>query len=162
VATLEQVFSEHASFVWRVVGAMGIGNPDREDVVQEIFLVVRKLLPTYEERGAMRPWLSAIARRVVGDHRGRAYERREIAHAAPPVDATNPTGRLEARSSLKRVEQALERLGADQREVFMLYEVEGLTMPEIAEALGVPLQTCYSRLHAARDRMLAEFRADSP
>jgi RNA polymerase sigma-70 factor, ECF subfamily len=158
---LEQIFSEHVSFVWRTLRGMGVGEADREDMAQEVFLVVRRQLPAYEERGAMRSWLVAIARRVVADHRDRAHVRRELPRDTPPEGSTDPTSRLEARSSLERVEAALRQLDHDQRQVFLLYEVEGLTMPEIAEALGVPLQTCYSRLHSARDHVRSLFGGGS-
>ena len=155
--TLEQVFSEHLSFVWRALRAMRVAEADQEDLAQEVFLVVRKQLAGYEERGSMRAWLTAIARRVVADHRNRAHVRRELPRDAPPEGAMDPTARLEARSSLERVDALLDEIGPEQREVFWLYEVEGLTMPEIAEALGAPLQTCYSRLHAAREYVAASF-----
>jgi RNA polymerase sigma-70 factor (ECF subfamily) len=157
VPTLEQVFSEHVSFVWRTLLGMGVSDSDREDLAQEVFLVVRKRLPGYEERGAMRPWLVAIARRVVADHRDRAHVRHEHYREPPPGRAMDPKTRLEARSTLRRVEALLDQIGPEQRQVFLLYEVEGLTMPEIAAALGVPLQTCYSRLHAARERVTSSF-----
>jgi RNA polymerase sigma-70 factor (ECF subfamily) len=157
VPSLERVFSEHVSFVWRTLRAMGVPEADREDVAQEVFLVVRKQLAGYEERGSMRAWLVAIARRVVSDHRNRAHFRHELPRDTLPERGTDPKGKLEARSALERVEAVLSEIAPEQRQVFLLYEVEGLTMPEIAEALGAPLQTCYSRLHAARDRVTASF-----
>jgi RNA polymerase sigma-70 factor (ECF subfamily) len=136
---------------------MGVPESDREDVAQEVFLVVRKQLPSYEERGSIRAWLVAIARRVVADHRNRAHVRHEIPSDVPPERGTDPEGRLEARSALERVEAVLDEIAPEQRQIFLLYEVEGLTMSEIAEALGTPLQTCYSRLHAARDHVTSSF-----
>ena len=155
--TLSQVFSEHASFVWRALRGIGVPESDREDLAQEVFLVVRKQLADYEERGAMRAWLVAITRRVVADYRNRAHVRREQPRDAPPESAMDPRDQLEARSALERVDALLAEIAVEQRQVFVLYEVEGLTMPEIAEALGVPLQTCYSRLHAARDHVVSSF-----
>src|SRR5271163_2739512 len=106
--SLEMVFKEHASFIWRTLRAMGVSNSDQEDLAQEIFLVVRKQLATYEERGTMKAWLVAIARRVVADHRSRAHVRRELPQNALPELATDPKARLEARSALDRVEALLE------------------------------------------------------
>lgn len=155
--SLEQVFTEHVSFVWRALRAMGVAEADREDIAQEVFLVVRRQLPTYEERGTIRAWLVAIARRVVADHRDRAHVRHELPRDAPPDRGQDPRARLEARSALERVEAVLDELAPEPRQIFLLYEVEGLSMPEIADALGVPLQTCYSRLHVARDHVKSAF-----
>jgi RNA polymerase sigma-70 factor (ECF subfamily) len=55
--------------------------------------------------------------------------------------------RLEARSTLGF---ALDKLDDAKRDVFVLYEIEGLTMREVCDVLDCPLQTAYSRLHAAR------------
>jgi RNA polymerase sigma-70 factor (ECF subfamily) len=160
--SLEQVFTEHLSFVWRILRGMGVSEADREDVAQDVFLVVRKQLPRYEERGAMRAWLYGIAYRVASDHRRRARFRHEIPRDTPPEQPVDEQARLEARESLELVEAALDALDPEQRRVFLLYEVEGLTMAEVAQAVKAPLQTCYSRLHAARSRVCAAFATRVP
>jgi RNA polymerase sigma-70 factor, ECF subfamily len=157
--SLEHVFAEHLSFVWRILGGMGVPEADREDVAQEVFLVVRSQLARYEERGSMRSWLYAIANRVASDHRSRARFRCELPCDTPPERAFDEEGRLEARRSLELVQAALAGLDPEPRRVFLLHEVEGLTMAEIAQAVGAPVQTCYSRLHAARSRVCAAFAA---
>jgi len=63
-----------------------------------------------------------------------------------------PDARAEARSALQAL---LDELDDDKRAVLVLYELEGLTMKEVAATVGCPLQTAYSRLHAARDRLTA-------
>jgi len=62
---------------------------------------------------------------------------------------------VEDQQSLRLGYQLLEALPPHEREVFVLYEVEDMTMPEIAQVLGCPLQTGYSRLNRARERILA-------
>jgi RNA polymerase sigma-70 factor (ECF subfamily) len=141
---------------------MGVPEADREDVAQDVFLVVQGQLARYEERGSMRSWLYAIARRVMSDHRNRARFRNELPRDTPPEIAVDDERRLEARSSLGAVEAELDAIDPEARRVFLLYEVEGLTMPEIAAAVGAPLQTCYSRLHAARARVIAALAPPLP
>lgn len=158
MTSLERVITEHGSFVWRILRGLGVPEADREDVAQDVFLVVRRELPNYEERASIRAWLYAIARRVASDHRKRARFRHEFPVDSPPERGMDAEARLEARSSLQSIEALLSRIEPEQRRVFLLYEVEGMTMPEIAEALGAPLQTCYSRLHAARAVVAAHLK----
>lgn len=153
--TSRQVFEEHARYVFRVLRYLGVREADVQDVCQEVFITVHRKIDEFEGRSSVRTWLYRICRNAASDHRRRAYVRREVA-----TDWTDPTrpqgelgvaqteGRVEARSTLARV---LEQLDDAKREVFVLYEIEGMTMQEVCDVLGCPLQTGYSRLRAARD-----------
>ena len=108
----------------------------------------------FEARSSVRTWLYRICQRAASDHRRRAYVRREVAtdvsssDAAPPDRVEDGRGRTEARSTL---EFLLSRLDEPKRLVFVLYEIEGMTMREVCEVVDCQLQTAYSRLHAARE-----------
>jgi RNA polymerase sigma-70 factor (ECF subfamily) len=79
-----------------------------------------------------------------------------VVDAAPEPAAEPPQERAAvARQSLAQLDRILDQLDDAKRAVFVLYEIEQLTMAEVAAAMGCPLQTAYSRLHAAR----AEVRA---
>jgi RNA polymerase sigma-70 factor (ECF subfamily) len=149
-----QVFDENAPFVWRTLRYLGVPESDLADVCQEVFITVHRKLAGFEGRSALRTWLYRICQRAASDFRRRAYVRREIVREdptgrAPP--AVDGVGHLEARNALNF---ALEKLDPTRREVFVLYEIEGLTMKEVAEILECPLQTAYSRLHAARRQLV--------
>ena len=151
------IFDEHAPYVIRTLRHLGISEADVEDVAQEVFVTVHRKLPEFEGRAKLRTWLYAICLRVASDHRRRAYVVRERAMESPPVDSGARTGdepdtSLESRTF---VLQLLGELDEDKRNVLVLYEIEGLTMREVAEVVGCPLQTAYSRLHAARDLLQA-------
>lgn len=151
--SLRTVFDEHARYVIRTLRHFGVREADVEDVAQEVFVAVHRKLPEFEGRSKLRTWLYAICLRVASDHRRRAYVVRERATENPPVDTGERTGD-EADTSLESrafVQQLLGELDDDKRAVLVLYEIEGLTMREVAEVIGCPLQTAYSRLHAARD-----------
>ncbi|HVU00163.1 MAG TPA: RNA polymerase sigma factor [Polyangiaceae bacterium] len=146
-----QVFDEHAPYVFRVLRYMGVREADVPDVCQEVFVTVHRKIDGFEGRSSIRTWLYKICQRAASDHRRRAYVRREVvtdfAEERPrAVESAGP--RVEARSTLLF---ALGALDEDKRDVFVLYEIEGMTMREVAEVLGCPLQTAYSRLHAARE-----------
>jgi RNA polymerase sigma-70 factor (ECF subfamily) len=126
------------------------------DVCQDVFITVHRKLDTFEGRSSLRTWLYKISQRAASDYRRRASVRHEIVtDTASPEFSRTDTGaasRIEARSTLAFV---LDRLDPDKRDVFVLYEIEGLTMREVCEVLGCPLQTAYSRLHAAREVVAA-------
>jgi len=151
--SMRTIFDEHARYVIRTLRHLGVREADVEDVAQEVFVTVHRKLPEFEGRSKLRTWLYAICLRVASDHRRRAYVVRERATDEPPIDTGERTGdeadtNLESRAF---VQELLGELDDDKRAVLVLYEIEGLTMREVAEVIGCPLQTAYSRLHAARD-----------
>ena len=152
VPPLAQIFREHAPFVWRGLRRLGVPECDVEDVCQEVFVVVHRKLGDFEGRSSLRTWIYGICARTASDYRRSGRVRREVVTDAPP-DAPQEGGQHEAlalkqaRATLDRI---LDELDDDKRSVFVLYEIEELTMAEVAEAIGCPLQTAYSRLHAAR------------
>ncbi len=146
------IFHAHAPFVWRVLRRLGVAESDVEDVAQETFLVVHRRLADFEGRSQLRTWIYGICIRVASDHRRRAHVRREQATDRPPerVGSAPQPKELEQRQARALLDAALARLDDDKRAVFVLFEIEEVPMKEVAEALGCPLQTAYSRLHAAR------------
>jgi RNA polymerase sigma-70 factor (ECF subfamily) len=158
--SFREVYRANLGFVWRVVRHLGVPRADAEDVVQETFVVVLKKLGEFEGRSSLRTWIYGIAHRAVSEHRRRAHIRREIPTEAPDpgrVDAAQPelVERERARIQLAAI---LERLDGDKRAAFVFHEIEGMTMSEVAEIVGCPLQTAYSRLHAAREQVSAAAR----
>jgi RNA polymerase sigma-70 factor (ECF subfamily) len=151
VPPFRDVYEHNAPFVWRVLRRLGVQQNDLEDVCQEVFLIVHRKLPEFEHRSALRTWIYGIALRCAADHRKRAFRTREISGdvEGEAIDAAqhDSIAYQQARQILDRI---LERLDEDKRAVFVLYELEELPMDEVAEIIGCPLQTAYSRLHVAR------------
>lgn len=155
--TLREVFDEHAGYLFRTFRHLGVPESDIEDLCQEVFVVVHRKLGEFEGRSSLKTWLYGICLRVASDHRRRAHVREERPYSEPAQHIAagrglGPDARAEARSALQRL---LSELDEDKRVVLVLYELEGLTMKEVAEVVGCPLQTAYSRLHAARERVLS-------
>ena len=146
------IFREHAPFAWRVLRRLGVRESDVEDAAQEVFLVVHRRLRDFEGRSSLRTWIYGICVRVASDHRRRAHVRREQPTDRPPERAGSaPQPReLEARQARALLDAALSRLDDDKRAVLVLFEIEEVAMKDVAEAVGCPLQTAYSRLYAAR------------
>lgn len=148
------VYAEHAAFVWRSMRRLGVRPGDVEDTCQEVFLVVHAKLGEFRG-GSIRAWLFAIAARVASDYRKRAFVRREMTGEEPPEVAApeGQTAAIERAEAVGLLEAILAGLDADKRAVFMLFELEQMPMQEVAAAVGCPLQTAYTRLHAAREQV---------
>lgn len=148
----DAVVAEHGPYVWRVLRRLGVRAADIEDVWQETFIVVHRKLGGFEGRSQLRTWLSAIAVRVASDYRSRAYRRREQATDEVPDAGAAASQHDDLMDQERRalLDRLMAELKPEQREVVVLYEFAELPMQEVAEALGCPLQTAYSRLHAGR------------
>ena len=145
--TFDGLFAMHTAFVWRSLLHFGVAEADLEDQIQEVFLVAYRRLAECDGEHP-RAWLYAIARRCAAAYRRRSHRRHEHQFETLPesADPHDPTARAEV-ELLRRV---FESLDEDKRAVFLLYEVEEMSMREVAEAVECPLQTAYTRLHAAR------------
>jgi RNA polymerase sigma-70 factor, ECF subfamily len=148
----QDVFREQAAFVWRCLRRLGVSAADADDVCQEVFVVVYRKLDTFDEGASLRSWLYGICVRKASDHRRLAHKKRENLGADLPILASgdDPTRPLDERQARDFLDAVLERLDDAQRAVFVLYEIEQLPMADVAAAIDCPLQTAYSRLHAAR------------
>lgn len=150
---------EHAPCVGRSLRYLGVPEADVEDAAQEVFLVIHRRLADFEGRSSMRTWIYGICLRVAQGRRRKASLRREIPCAEPPdaPQAAEQEGELERQRARQRLQLVLDSLDEAKRAVFVLYEIEQMTMKQVAEAVGCPLQTAYSRHQAARAQVLAAF-----
>jgi RNA polymerase sigma-70 factor, ECF subfamily len=153
--TFDELYDQHFDFVWRSLRRLGVPPADLQDVAQEVFLVVHRRLPHFEARSKVTTWLFSISLHAARDRRRRAHVRREVADATlveELVDrGADASLLLERRQDLELFEAALMSMDLEQRAVFTLFELEGVSGPEIAEALEIPLGTVYSRLRLARE-----------
>ncbi|MGC4064721.1 MAG: sigma-70 family RNA polymerase sigma factor [Polyangiaceae bacterium] len=163
--SLEGIFSKHASYVWRLLGRLGIPPRDVPDVCQEVFITVHRKLPEFEGRSSVKTWLFSICYRLAQSYR-RSYRARELptdelAFTAQDgglaMSESSPEVQVDKQRAKAMLDHALNLLDDEKRVVFVLYELEELSMPEVAEAVGCPVSTAYSRLHAARKSIRAAF-----
>ena len=158
VPSVASLYREHAAYVFRCLRALGVQDPDLPDVVQDVFLTVHRRVADIAIYLSVRAWIHGIAVRTAANYRRRACRKHERLFAEVP-DTRGAGSEAPAALDLLR---ALSRLDDDQRAVFVLYELEELTMTEVAEALGCPVPTAYSRLYAARRRVRSAYAAPSP
>ncbi len=152
--SFDAVYETYFPYVWRSALRLGVPLAQADDVVQEVFLVVCRKLGEFEGRSTLKTWLYGIALRVARAHRIRARRRGDARaldedRVRGPENA-RPDERAQNAEAARIVHRLLGGLDDDQREVFVLAELEELSAPEIAEVLGVKLNTVYSRLRLAR------------
>jgi RNA polymerase sigma-70 factor (ECF subfamily) len=135
-------YEAHFPFAWRVLRRLGARDQELPDLLQEVFLIAYKKLPEFEGRARETTWLFAICHNVVRSarRRGRAPMASDESDAIEPV----------RHDELLSARQLLLRLPEEQRVVFMLFELEGMSGDEIAELLEIPVGTVRSRLRLAR------------
>jgi RNA polymerase sigma-70 factor (ECF subfamily) len=155
--TLGDLFDVHAAYVWNTLRRLGVSPSDVEDLTHDVFLQVHARLGDYDPGRPVRPWLFGFAFRIASQHRRRAHRRRET--QGEPDMAAHPGARADEQLALeddrRMVQAALDAIDLDRRAVFILYEIDGVSMSEIANGLGIPANTAYSRLRVGR----GEFRA---
>jgi RNA polymerase sigma-70 factor, ECF subfamily len=183
IPSLEQIYREHSKTVAR--WAMRLLGPrsDFEDVVHDVFLVVRRRLPDFRGDAEVTTWLYEITVRVVQAARRRARWRSWISGRGPspsrgrqeisssggssgfsrafsPVASSwgeaspDPQALLEARERTRVMYRLLDGLREDQRTTFILFELEGLSGNQIAEITGASVATVWVRLSRARRKFL--------
>jgi len=158
VPSFSRIFSEHARYVWRALLALGVAEADAQDASQQVFLVLHRKLAQFDGSCTLRTFIYGMCLRVASDYRRRRQRAREHAVETLPERAV-PASQLTdvaTRQALERLEGVLERLPQVQREVFVLFELEELTMAETAQAIGCPLFTAYSRLRSAHRALALE------
>jgi RNA polymerase sigma-70 factor, ECF subfamily len=148
------IFDQHFDYVWFTLKRFGVAERDLEDVAHETFIHVFQQLDRYDASRPIRPWLFGFAYRKAADYRRLARHR--VERLAEPSDQADQTPsaaeRAASRQTLDRVWEALQQLELDRRAVFVLHDVEGYSIPEVADALSIPLNTAYSRLRLAREQ----------
>lgn len=151
-AAFERLYALFAADVLAFCLSVTRRRRDAEDAAQETFLAVHRGLPGFRGESRLATWIYRIAARLALRERSRwrlpffpLAEEEPIAPAGPDT--------VERREASERIASALDRLPRLQRLVVSLFAIDGLSHAEIAEVLGVPVGTAWSRLHAARKRL---------
>jgi RNA polymerase sigma-70 factor (ECF subfamily) len=148
------IHDRHADFVWLTLQRLGVRDPDVEDLLQEVFVVVHRRLLSFDGSARITTWLFSICVRVAAAHRRRACRRLEHPMAQVPDQAApeeaNPERATATRQARELLQAALDRMDLERRAIFVMFELDEVSCDEIAEMLSIPVGTVYSRLHAAR------------
>lgn len=156
VPTLQTIYKEYFTFVWSSARHLGATGDAIDDVVQDVFIVIHHKLATLQRPESLRSWIYGIVRRTVSDYR-RSRRTRDAAGARLGAEyksrqpsQPSPLEMAERSAELELLESVLSELDETKREVFVMVEVLEMTVPEVVQALEIPLNTAYSRLRLAR------------
>ncbi len=153
-AALGALFDRHHEGVSRFLQRMSRGDAaEIDDLAQATFVEVWRSAARFRGGAAVRTWIFGIATNLVR-HRARSEGRRRAALAGlastPPASSRGPDDAMMRRQLIDRLGAALAMLSHEQREVFVLCEVEEIAGVEVARALGLREGTVWRRLHDAR------------
>lgn len=154
------IFEEQLTYVWGSLRRLGVRHADLEDQAHEVFLRVHARLKDYDTARPIRPWLFAFVFRVASDYRRLALHRVEVLGASPEaVDPERPADlRIQAAEDRALLLAALDAVEIDRRAVLILHDIDEVPVPAIAEALGIPVGTAYSRLRLGREELATALR----
>jgi RNA polymerase sigma-70 factor (ECF subfamily) len=160
---VEALFRAHARLVARWAARLGGPALEVEDVVQEVFLIAQQRLHTFNGTSQPTTWLYAITQNVVRHRRRRERVRRMFSLATERaarglLEGRGPgVGELERREATRILYRLIDRLGEKYRDVFILFELEGMSGEDIAALTGINPTTVRVRLHRARALFLELF-----
>jgi RNA polymerase sigma-70 factor (ECF subfamily) len=153
--SFDELYERWFETVSRWVRALGACDADRDDVVQEVFLVVHRRLSDFDGQNEA-GWLYQIARRKVRDYRRLLWIKHLFGLSNVSVEGSllsthrGPLEELETKRKSELLTQLLDQLNEDQRAAFVLFEIEGVGGEEIAALTGVPVNTIWGRIFKAR------------
>jgi RNA polymerase sigma-70 factor (ECF subfamily) len=147
------VVTRYADWIWRTLRRFGVPERDVADVAQHVFVTFFQHAADVE-LGKEAPYLAAVAVKVAANARRKRERSPEVLgedlESLRLTAGRTPEDLLSEKQLRQELDQGLDTLPFEQRTVFVLYELEGFTLPEIAQALAIPLGTATSRLRRAR------------
>jgi len=154
--SFDQIYDEHLPFVWRSMQRLGVRAPELDDAIQEVFFVIHRRLPTFEGRSSIKTWVFGIVLRVARTFRRAAQRHPSVTNPTMEEESAVespdplPDAQAEHHEAVRLLDEMLEEIGDEKREVFILAELEQMTAPEISEVIGISVTNVYARLTAAR------------
>lgn len=150
-------YRQHFNFVWCSLSRLGVLSAELPDAVQEVFVVASKRYHELDFSTRLTTWLYATCLRVASDRRRKVKNRQEVSYVEP-IDELGISAEQSEAELQRLLASALDTLPLEQRAVFTLFELDGLTGEAIAELLDLPLGTVFSRLRLARQRFRAALK----
>ena len=159
------IYAAYFGFVWRCLRGHGVPERQLDDAAQDVFVAVHRRLSEFRGDSSVRTWLYGIVRHVALNQRRSERRRGGVMsfEVEPESPEPNPHERAQDREAAAFVNDFVATLDEKKRDVFVLALLEQMTIPEVAETLGVPLNTAYTRLRSVRQdfaRALAKQRGE--
>jgi len=143
-----QIFLEHKDFIHRTVFLFTRSVAATDDITQETFIRAFKNYNLYDRSKPLRPWLYKIAINI--ERNSVRTGKWKVIYGDPPENAIPGADQTVFRSEERRLlYEEIQKLSVKTRQVIILHYFSDLTIPEVAEVLGIPVGTCKSRLNQA-------------
>jgi RNA polymerase sigma-70 factor (ECF subfamily) len=161
----DAVYQAHAQNVARWAARLGGPGVDVEDITQEVFVVADRRLHEFRHESQLATWLFSVTAKVVANDRRRRRLRSWWLRLTPNAGATvaattdTPLEQLEKRERRTQFYQALDAVGERQRRVLVLFELEEMSIAEIAALTGLRPGNVRVLLHRARAAFLKQMTA---
>jgi RNA polymerase sigma-70 factor, ECF subfamily len=149
------LFDANIGLVWKVLRRLGVHERDLEDEAHEVFVVVHRRLDDYDVERPFRTWLLGICYRRAADYRRLSRHANETLVDPPEAPTSERTieDHYAEREDWARLHASLDHLEDAERTAVVLHDLEGLPLREVAEIVGIPLQTVYSRIRSGRNAL---------
>jgi len=155
------IYEANVDYVTQTLRRLGVAPAEVEDVAHDVFVAVHRHLDAYDPSRPLRPWLFGFAYRFASDHRRLARNRNEVP-AEPTrevVDAGKlPDEHLDDARARDLCHRALDAMDFEKRAVLVMFDIDGRTAQDVADQLGIPLNTAYSRIRLARAELERHIR----
>jgi len=163
-SALRRLVQEHYDFIWRLLARLNVSSPEVDDAAQQVFMVLVSRDGLTIKVGSERAFLYGVALRVAKEFRRKKLS--QLNHIAPDpeslVDRSHDVEAVAERSQARqKLDRILEQMPDNLKEAFILFELEDMSVPQIAEMLAIPTGTVASRLRRARalfQKAVAELR----
>ncbi len=153
----QAMYRDQLSYVWCTLRRLGAFEVDLEDLTHETFTVAFRKRADYDPARPLKPWLFGIAYRVLLDFRrkDRRLHGAELTADVETDPAGTPEDALHAQQNERFLKQALSALDDERRALIVMHHIDGLSAPDIAAELQIPVNTVYSRLRLGRQQLEA-------
>jgi RNA polymerase sigma-70 factor, ECF subfamily len=152
-STLRLLVQEHYDFIWRLLARLNVSGPEVDDAAQQVFMVLVSRQDLTIKVGSERAFLYGVALRVAKEFRRKTLSQQNHISPDPEVliDRSLDVEAVAERSQARRkLDHILEQMPDNLKEAFILFELEDMSVPQIAELLSIPTGTVASRLRRAR------------
>jgi RNA polymerase sigma-70 factor (ECF subfamily) len=152
------VYERELDYLFETLQRLGASPREIEDLAQEIFLILHRNWPTLDVSRPFRPYLFAVAFRVVCAHRRRRGREVPYAYLEAEDPAISPEESLQSKESARVLMAALETVPLPRRAVVIMHDLDGFSIVEVAARLSLTRFGAYARLRKARKELASALR----